>query len=160
MCYTVISHLHSFWSDHHKSSHLSPCKVITILLTLFLLLHSTSLWLIYFTPENLYRLISLTYFTPSHPPPLWQPPVWTLYLSVCFYFVMLACFFLPFWDSTCSKMKWYLSVSVWLIPLSHNVLRCIHVTANCRSFLYDWIIHFIMCIYASSSLSIYLPVDT
>ena len=85
MCYTVISHLHSFWSDHHKSSHLSPCKVITILLTLFLLLHSTSLYLIYFTPENLYRLISLAYFTPFHPPPLWQPPVWTLYLSVCFY---------------------------------------------------------------------------
>ena len=50
-----------------SSNHLSPYKIITILLTIFLMLHITSLWLIYFLTGALYLLILLTYFIPHFP---------------------------------------------------------------------------------------------
>ena len=71
------------WSPDKSSNHLSPCKVITILLTVFLMLYITSLWLIYFVTGGLYLLTPLMYFTPSPAPPFWQPPVCSLYLC-CF----------------------------------------------------------------------------
>ena len=52
-------------NDHHdKSSHLSPYKVITISLTLFLMLYVTSPWLIYFITGGLY-LLSLLHLFPT-----------------------------------------------------------------------------------------------
>ena len=47
------------WNDHHgKSSyHLSPYKVITMLLTLFPMLYIISSWLSYFIAESLYILL-------------------------------------------------------------------------------------------------------
>ena len=64
--FQVIWHLHTLWNDHNKSgNHLSPYKVITILLTIFLMLYITSLWLIYwynwrFVPLNILHLFSPT----------------------------------------------------------------------------------------------------
>ena len=67
--YIVTWHLHALWNDDHNksSNHLSLYKVITILLTVFLMLYITSLWLIYFVTGGLYFFIPFTYFTP---PPL------------------------------------------------------------------------------------------
>ena len=42
---------------------LSPYKVIKLLLTIFLVLYITSLWLIYYITEGLYLLIPFIYLT-------------------------------------------------------------------------------------------------
>ena len=83
--YTLLSVPYTF------STHLAPCIVIIILLTIFLMLYSTFFWLFW----N-YQLVLLNTFTllsqPVHKPPLfWQPSVCSLDLWVCFYFVCLFC---------------------------------------------------------------------
>ena len=122
----VIWHLYTLWDDHRKFSyHLSPFKVITTLLTIFPILYITSPWLIYFITGSLCLLIPFTYFT--HPPIPCQPPVCSLYLWVCFCFVMFICFL----DSTC---KWNHAVFVflWLNSLSIIPSKSIHVVTNER----------------------------
>ena len=46
--YTVIWHLYTLWNDHCRksSNHLSPYQVIAILLIIFFLLYTISLWFI------------------------------------------------------------------------------------------------------------------
>ena len=45
----------------------SPYKIMTILLTMFLMLYITTLWLIYFIIGSLYLFIPYTYFIPPLP---------------------------------------------------------------------------------------------
>ena len=76
MCNILIQYFCTFQNSYH----LSPYK-ITVLLTIFLMLFISSLWLIYFIIENLYFLISLTYCT--HPAPLqmyrWPTNTWKMF---------------------------------------------------------------------------------
>ena len=117
--------------------HLSPFNIITILWTIFPILYMKSLWLIYFITGSLCLLIPFTYF--AHRPPAQQPPVCSLYLWICFCFVCLFCFLY-------STYKWdhvvFVSLSVWLIPLSMIPSRSIHVVAKVRfhSFFYGWVV--------------------
>ena len=78
------------WAPLITSTHLAPCIVITILLTVFPKLYFTSQW-----PFYNYQSVLLNPFTFStqspNTPPLWQ--ISSLYLSVCFNFV---CLFLKF----------------------------------------------------------------
>ena len=66
--YNVVIHYFYTLQKHHRrqsSYHLSPCKVITVLLPVFPMLYISFPWLIYFVRGSFYPLISLTYFT--HP---------------------------------------------------------------------------------------------
>ena len=65
MYYIVIWQLLTLWNEHHdKSSNcLSPHKVVTVLLTVFLTLCMTSLWLFCYITGGLYLFISFAYFT-------------------------------------------------------------------------------------------------
>ena len=70
---TVSWHLQTLWNEHCDKAniHLSPYKVITILLIMFLMLYVTSLWLYFITGGLyfliLYFLIPVTYFTCQYP---------------------------------------------------------------------------------------------
>lgn len=74
---------------HYIGHHPSP-NIIIILLSRFPMMYFSSLWLIYFITGIWYLLIPFTYF--AHPPPilpmppsaLWQPPVCSPYLWICF----------------------------------------------------------------------------
>ena len=80
-CYhTVIWLLCTLWSDHHDKSgtHLSPSKVIIILLTAFSMLCFTSPWLIYFVTRSLWFSISLAFLPFPHCLPLWQ---WSVFFK-------------------------------------------------------------------------------
>ena len=67
-----------------SSNHLSPYKVITVLLIVFFVLFITSLWFIYFITGGFYLLILFTYFTHPQLPPLQQPLICSLYLWMYF----------------------------------------------------------------------------
>ena len=86
--YIVIWHLHTLWNDHHDKSnyHLSPYEVIYIIIDH---IPYTSLWVIYFLTRRLYFLIPFTYFAQPHSPPLWQSPLCSLYVRVCFHCLFL-----------------------------------------------------------------------
>ena len=81
------------------SNHLSSYKIITILLTIFPMLYNVSLCLTYVMTRNLYFLMPFAYFV--------QPPIFlcsgnylcSLYLSVCFHF--LVCLFICFLFCCC-----------------------------------------------------------
>ena len=152
MYYIVIWHLHTLWNDHHdnkSSNHLVPYKVITVLLTIFLMLYMTSPWLIYYVTGGLYLLIPFIYFAHSpQPPPFWQPPICSLYLWIYFHIVSSFCFL----DST---YKWDHAVFLflWLISLSIIPSKSMHVVTNGDNFIfYGWVIfhlvyiHIYMCI--------------
>lgn len=61
----VIWHLYNLWYDHYdkSSNHLSTYRIITIWLTVFPMLYTTSLWLIYSITGSLYLLFPFTFFT-------------------------------------------------------------------------------------------------
>ena len=81
-----------------------PCVVLFISIHLCDLLYNWK-WVL---PNLLYL------FLPSpHPPPLWQLPVCSLYLTVRF---VLTCLLVQI--PLISKITWYLSFSFWLISLS------------------------------------------
>ena len=66
--YNAVIHYFYTLQKHHRSQssyHLSPYKVITVLLPVFPMLYISFPWLIYFVRGSFYPLISLTYFT--HP---------------------------------------------------------------------------------------------
>ena len=132
-CTTVIWYLCTLQNDHHNKSsyHLSPHRHIALSLTVPYYSPTTRLFCI----SNLPHLF--------HSSPLWQPPVCSMYLWVCFCFVMFVCFVSQI--SQVSEVIWYLSFSVWLISLSIIPARFIHVVTNGKiSFFYGWVIfHFI-----------------
>ena len=152
----MIWHLHTLWSDHHSksSNHLSLYKIIRVLLTIFLMLYMTLLWLIYFITGAFNLLIPFTYFNPFYPPHLWKPPIYCLCLWT-----------LIFLGST---YKWETCLSVWLISLS--IITSIHPHCHkWKTFIfYGWTIFYCVCmciyiyIYISafiSSWSIHLLAD-
>ena len=79
-------------TDHHdkSSNHLFPFKVVTILLTIFLMLYITSWSLIYFIIGGLYLLIPFTYLpNPQTPSPLATTRLFSVSVSLflfCFDF--------------------------------------------------------------------------
>ena len=91
--YNIVSQYFStLQNDHHSKSafNLSPWKVAIILLTLFSLhyitLHPCDLFCYWkFIPLNPCNLFPLN----PHFSPLWQPPIYSLFLWVCFCFVMV-----------------------------------------------------------------------
>ena len=93
----VIRHLCNFLSDHPDKSHthLTPHTVIRILLSLFPMLHFTSLWL--FCNNQFVLLNAFTFFTHSTKPPfIWQLSICSLYLWVFFYSASLFILFFRF----------------------------------------------------------------
>ena len=86
--------------------HLSPYKIITVLLTIVPMLYITSLWLIYFIAGNLYFNLPYLFHSSLFLPPLWQAPVCSLSESA---FVFI---FVCFLDST---YKWKHVVFVFLL---------------------------------------------
>lgn len=97
----MIWHLYTLKNVHHNkySYHLSPCKVMTIKLTIFPMFYLSSPWHLFYN-GYLYPMIPFTYFTYSpHIPSLWQPPDHTLHLWVCSWnFVCFCLFFFRFQD--------------------------------------------------------------
>ena len=114
---TVIQYLYTKWNDLHDkfSNHLWPYKAISISLTMLSVLNVISLWFIYSMTGILYLLIPFTFsLSFPHHPPLWKPPVCSLYLLQClFCYVCLFCFL----DST-RKIKYPFSFCVWLFHLA------------------------------------------
>ena len=119
-----------------SSTHLAAHIVIIIWLTTLPVLCFIFLLLYYFVIINFHTLILLPFphlnpFTFStwspNPPLLWQSPLWSLHLRVCFY-----CLFIYFvhWIPHISEIIWYLSFSVWLISLSITPSRSIHIVSN------------------------------
>ena len=71
------------WSPHSRN-HLSPHRIVTVLLTVFPMLYVIFPWLTYFITGNLYLLIPVTYFIQSPPTSLLAA---TLFCSfICFVF--------------------------------------------------------------------------
>lgn len=106
----MIWHLHAFWNAYQ---HLSPYKVLTLFLTVFLWPCTImSPWPADCTTGRFTRLNPLTYSAhSSDPPPFWQPPIRFLYLWVYFnlYFLRLS--------TEEKKGKWYLigrAIATWL----------------------------------------------
>lgn len=101
--YILIWHLNTLKMITDKSSkHLSPCKIITILLTILSMCHITFPWCMYFITGDFSSWSHSPVLFPSHPaykqtltclPNLW----------FCFQFTLYACVFW-FLDSTC---KWH-----------------------------------------------------
>ena len=114
--------------------------------------------IIYFITGSLCLLILFTYFTHPPPYPLWQPSVCSLYLWVCFCFIMVLHLFC-FLDSQCKKNH-MIFVFVWLISLSIITSRSIHVIENGKVTLYLWLSNIPLYIYTTSSLSVNLLMDT
>ena len=89
-----------------------------------------------FVPLNLPHL----FHSSPHTPPLWQPPVCSLYLWVCFCFVTFVHLFC-FLDSV---YKWNHTVFVFLWLISLNIIpsRSIDVVANGKDFILfcGWVI--------------------
>ena len=111
----VIWYFYTLWDDHHKSSyHLSPCKVMTILLTIFLMLYSSLLWFIYFIIGSLYFVIPFTYFIHIHFPCL-LPSMSLFSVSMSLLLFCYVCLFVLCLDSTYKWNLWYMSFSLWLI---------------------------------------------
>ena len=115
-------HLPTLWDDHYdeSSNHLSLCKVIVKLLSMFLMLYITSMWLIYYITGSLCLLIPFTYF-------MHLPPTFPLNYSYCSIYSLLL-FWLVCLDFTCETIQ-YLSFSVSLISL---LFRFIHAVTNAR----------------------------
>ena len=70
LCYcqvynVVIQHLHALWNGHQYklNNHLLPYKIIIMLFIIFLMLYSTSYWLIFSITRSFYFLIPFTFFT-------------------------------------------------------------------------------------------------
>lgn len=91
--FIMIWHLHTLWSVHHdkSSSHLSPCKVITVILTTLLMLYIISVYLcdLYYITGCVDLLIFFSCFlSPSQSPLCWATTHFSLFLF---------CFILSFW---------------------------------------------------------------
>ena len=123
--YNIVSqYFHALWNGHHSKCvyQLSPCKVVTILLTILPAMYYICMSYLCKT-GRLYLLIPFTYF--SHPPtlpPFWQP-------SVCFCFVL---YVYVFWFFRFYKWKniVYQSFHVWLTLFGVMSSRPIHVVTN------------------------------
>ena len=97
-------HLCTLWDDHYdkSSNHLSLYKVIVKLLSMFLMLYITSMWLIYYIIGSLCLWIPFTYF-------MHLPPPFPLSYSYCSIYSLLL-FWLVCLDFTC---KWDHTVLVF-----------------------------------------------
>ena len=134
----VIWCLHTLWNDHHGkfSNHLSPYKVITVLLTIFLMLCYIPVAYFFcgcrFVPLNPLHLF--------HSPPSPSPLATTcIYESVFILFCLLVCFVFQIpWIS-----EYGICFSpVWLISLSIIPSGSIHAVASGKIsfFSYDRVI--------------------
>ena len=117
--------------------------------------------------ESILELISYptvgTSHSPTPKPPLRplptgnQPPVRSLDLWVCFFFISFTGLLYFSLDFT---RKWYhaRSFSLWFISLSMLPSKYIHINANGKmSFFYDWVVFH--CTIYTTSLSIHPSVD-
>ena len=132
MYYTVIRHLCTLWDDRHykSSNHLSLYAVIMLLLTIFLMLYITSLWLI---AEGLYLLIRFTYFIP-HSPLLWQP---LTPMSLFHLFCFLDSTYM--WDHMVFFFLWLISLNI--IPSNPSMS-----SQTARFLSYGWVIIQCVCV--------------
>ena len=126
MYYTVIEHLHTLWNDHHgkSSNHLSPYKVITVLLTIFLMLCVTSLRLIYFISGGLYLLIPFTYFVYSGVES-WNVKSRTLCITCCSFKFRSSLWnlILPCFPLSSSLPSFSTSGNVFYVPLFQRTVQ-------------------------------------
>ena len=146
-----IQYSYIFQNDHHgKSSyHLSPCKDIYIIIdNIPHLVHFISMTHLFcnwkFVPLN----FPLLFLSSPHSPPLWQPPVCSLYLWVSFCFVMFVHLFC-FLDST---YKWSHTVFgfLWLISLS--IIPSMSIYPFCHKWQYFILSLWLIYIYISHLL--------
>ena len=154
----VIWPLHTLWNDHRdKSSNLSPYKVTTVLLTIFLMLYITSRGLFYnwrFVPlPPLHLFCTLLHALPSAN----HPFVLCIYESVLFVYLFCILDSTHKWDHTVFFFLWLISLSV--IPF-----RFIHVAANGKIEFFLWLsnipLYTWIYICTTSSLTIHPSVDT
>ena len=140
-------------NEHHDNSsyHLSPFKVITILLTLFPMLYTSSSWHLFFD----WKSVPLTYFThPSIPFPLVMICLFSLYLSL-FLFCCVHSFVHFFSAPYISEVIQYLSFSIRLTSLTLSQTMLLQM-ARFHSFLQ--LSNIPLRVYPS--LSIHLSMDT
>ena len=112
------------------------------LLTVFLTLYISYLWLIYFATGGWYLSLSCPYYISvlPLPPPLWQLSVCSLCLWVCFSFVIFVLFlFVWFIDSHIHEIIWYLSFPFWLTALIVIPSRSIHAVTKGKISSFLWL---------------------
>ena len=123
----VIWYFYTLWDDHHKSSyHLSPCKLITVLLTIFPMLYRSLLWFIYFIIRSLYFVIPFIYLIHVHFPRL-LPAMSLFSVSMSLFLLRYVCLFVLLLDSTYKWNLWYMSFYLWLISFSIIYFGYIHI---------------------------------
>ena len=140
-------------NDHHNKSsyHLSLWKVIIILLTVFSMLYSRSLWLTLQLEVYILYLLYLFIHPPFHIFPFWQLIVCTLYLWI--FFCSVFCSLVLFFDF---MYKWKYLVFVFICLtcfIWYNILQVCHSSEMARFHSLWWLIFH--CIVA---LHIYLHI--
>lgn len=103
--YILIRYLPTLWNGHSSklNNHLFPYKVLTVLLTIVLVLYAVPSLACLFYYWKFVPLNSLHLFRQTlQPLPLWQSPVCSLCLWVCFHFALFICF--AFWIPHISEM--------------------------------------------------------
>ena len=155
----VVQHLNTLWNDHHNksSSHLSPYKVITVLLTLYCIIQTCNLFCNWnFVPLNPLHLFSLNSL-PLILSPLANTSLFSVFMSLFLFF--LNSFSLFF------KFQCKLNHNIFLSPsdLFHIVkypLGPSMVSQMARYHSDWWLSNILLYVYTTSSLSIHMWIDT
>ena len=89
-CTTLIQLLYMLLYNHSKcSDHPPPYIALTMSLTIFPMLCLLFLWIIHFIIGTLYPTLLPLFFQSTHLPPLWQLPVYSLFIGLILLFVCL-----------------------------------------------------------------------
>ena len=97
-----------------------------------------------FCSWSLHLILSLLFHSTLPPPLLWQPPVCSLCLWICFCSAMYICFVL---DSTC---KWNHDIFTSLLDLFDLLSRFIYVVKNSKISFFVWLsnmLHYLDILY-------------
>ena len=143
---------HLFHLRSKCTTHLAPNRVITKLLAIFPVLYFTSPWLFY-----TYQFVVFTTFTfftqPPNLPPICQPSVCSLYLSL-----FQLCLFIYFvlYIPHISEIIWYLSFR--LNSFSIMLSRSIHAVA-CGKISFLWPSNIPLCTYICTEAFIRLSTE-
>ena len=112
----------------------------TASLTVVTMLYITFSELTYLQIGSWYILTPVTCFTHSSIPHLWQPPIYSWYLSFSFFFIIF------FKDSTSKWDNTVMSCSIWLFSLSILPSRSILIVIDGRVSFFFVIFHCV-CVY-------------
>ena len=124
-------HLHILWKAHHNksSNHLSPYKVITLLLMIFLLLYILSLWFVYNKTGGLNLLVPSPILSTLSPLPSLPSDHDQFSVSEAVFILFVLFYRLHIWV----KVMWCLSLFLWLTY--HSSLKVHPCCCKCQDFI-------------------------